>query len=109
MTKMQETNDLAVQLILKHAELVAIDVARAEAIVDYAIQAAAIAMTANGDLGAAESESSAKEVLQVARNAAAKVLQVAKQEAELTLRLAKSLASARLAAQDIKLVEPAQV
>ena len=103
MNKIQEATDVAAQLILKQAERVASDVARAEAIVDLAIGAAVIAIAATGKTGSTEMTESAKEILQVARGAAAKVLEVAKHEAEQTLRLAKSLASARLAEEGVKL------
>lgn len=92
----QITDDPSAQLILKQVELVALEVARAEAIVDHALGAAAMAMAAKGITGTSELTEYAKEILQVARNAAAKVLQVAKKEAHLTLELANKLASERL-------------
>jgi glycerol kinase len=100
MTTKREADDLAARLILKQAELVAQEVARVEVIVNSALGAAAMAMAATGITGSTEITESAKETLQVARNAAAEVLQVAKKEAELTLRLAKSLANARLAEEE---------
>jgi cell division septum initiation protein DivIVA len=109
MNKMQEATDVAAQLILKQAERVAYDVARAEAIVDLAIGAAVMAMASTEKTGIRELEETAKEILQVARGAAAKVLEVAKHEAEHTLRLAKSLASARLAEEDLKLAVTALI
>jgi cell division septum initiation protein DivIVA len=109
MNKIQEVTDVAAQLILKQAERVASDVARAEAIVDLAIGAAVIAIAATGKTGSTEVTESAKEILQVARGAAAKVLEMAKHEAEQTLRFAKSLASARLAEEGVKLAVTALI
>jgi hypothetical protein len=107
MTTAQKADDVAARLILKQAELVALEVARVEVIVNNVLGAAAMAMAATGMTGSAELMESAKETLQVARSAAAEVLQVAKKEAELTLLLAKSLASARLAEEDVKLAASA--
>ncbi len=103
MTTTQTTDDVAALLILKQAQLVALEVARVEVIVNNALGAAVMAMAATGITGSKEMTESAKETLQIARNAAAEVLQVAKKEAEATLRLAKNLASARLAEDDVKL------
>jgi len=64
------------------AELVALDVARAEAIVDHALKAAAMAMAAKGNVGTQATEY-AKQILQVASSAAKKVLQVRKKKLRL--------------------------
>ncbi|ARV18050.1 hypothetical protein AEP_01097 [Curvibacter sp. AEP1-3] len=103
MTKVQKTDEQSMQKILKQAELVALDVARAEAIVDHALEAAAMAMAAKGTVGASEMTEYAKEILQVASSAAKKALQVAKKEAHITLELASKLAKERLAEEDLKL------
>ncbi len=101
MTSVNKAGDLPAQIILKQAELVALEVAKAEAIVDHAIGAAAMAMAATGATGASELTEYARETLQVARSAAAKVLQAAKKEAEVTLQLAKGLAAERLAEEEV--------
>lgn len=100
----QQADDIAARLILKQAELVAVEVARVEIIVHSALGAVAMALTTTGVAASAQVTESAMETLQVARDAAAKVLEVAKKEAELTLQLAKSLASARLADASVKLI-----
>jgi hypothetical protein len=92
--------DTAQRLILRQAERVAFEVARAEVIVSNALGFAAIAMAAKGISGTPKMTEHAKETLQIAREAAAGVLQVARKEAELTLRLAARLASARIAAEE---------
>lgn len=97
MATQQTADDMSAQIVLKQAELVALQVARAEAIVDYAMGAAAMVMSSKTMAGTSELAESAKEILQVARNSAATVLQVARIEAEVTLRLARDLASLRLA------------
>ncbi|NBW50715.1 MAG: hypothetical protein EBR49_11625 [Betaproteobacteria bacterium] len=97
MTKVPNTEVQSMQRILQQAELVALDVARAEAIVDHALEAAAMAMAAKGIVGTSEMTAYAREVLQVASSAAKKVLQVAKKEAQVTLELASNLAKERLA------------
>lgn len=106
MTKVPNTDEQSMQKILKQAELVALDVARAEAIVDHALEAAAMAMAAKGNFGTPETTEYAKQILQVASSAAKKVLQVAKQEAQITLELASNLAKERLAQQDLTLAAP---
>lgn len=103
MARAQHTNEQSMQEILKQAELVALDVARAEAIVDHALEAAAMAMAAKGNVGTQETTEYAKQILQVASSAAKKVLQVAKKEAQITLELASSLATERLAQEDLSL------
>jgi hypothetical protein len=108
MTAINKADELPAQIILKQAELVALEVAKAEAIVDHAIGAAAMAMAATGITGTPALTEYARETLHVARSAAAKVLQVAKKEAELTLHLAKGLAAERLAEEDaVKLARAA--
>jgi glycerol kinase len=109
MTTTQKADDIAARLILKQAELVALEVARVEVIVNNALGAAAMALAATGITDSPEITESAKDTLQVARGAAAKVLQVAKKEAERTLQLAKSLANARLVEADVKLVTIAPI
>jgi hypothetical protein len=103
MARAQNTNEQSMQEILKQAELVALGVARAEAIVDHALEAAAMAMAAKGNVGTQETTEYAKQILQVASSAAKKVLQVAKKEAQITLELASSLAKERLAQEDLSL------
>jgi hypothetical protein len=109
MNKIQEATDVATKLILKQAERAASEVAKAQAIVDLAIGAAVMAMTATEKTGITELAETSKEILQFARGAAAKVLEVAKHEAEQTLRLAKCLASARLAEENVKLAVTALI
>jgi hypothetical protein len=103
MAKLQNTEEQSMQKILQQAELVALDVARAEAIVDHALEAAAMAMAAKGTVGTAETTEYAKQILQVASSAAKKVLQVAKKEAQITLELASKLAKERLSQEDLPL------
>jgi hypothetical protein len=104
MESLPEADDAAEALVLRQAERVAIEVARAEVIVSNALGIAAIAMAAKGITGTPKMTEHAMETLQVARIAATRVLQVAKKEAELTLRLATRLASARRAEEeDVKL------
>jgi antitoxin component HigA of HigAB toxin-antitoxin module len=103
MTKAQKTDDPSMQKILKQAELVALDVARAEAIVDHALEAAAMAMAARGTVGTSEMTEYARQLLQIASGSAKKVLQVAKKEAQITLELASSLAKERRAEEDLRL------
>ena len=103
MAKLQNTEEQSMLKILQQAELVALDVARAEAIVDHALEAAAMAMAAKGNVGTQETTEYAKQILQVASSAAKKVLQVAKKEAQITLELASSLAKERLAQEDLSL------
>jgi hypothetical protein len=105
METLPEADDEAEALVLRHAERVAIEVAKAEVIVSNAIGVAVMAMEATGAHNSAEMAEFARETLRVARLAAAEVLQAAKHEAELTLDLATSLASARIAAEEnVKLV-----
>jgi hypothetical protein len=92
----QTADDMSAQIVLKQAELVALEVTRAAAIVDYAMGAAAMVMSSKTMAGTSELADSAKEILQVARNSAATVLQVAKKEAEVTLCLARDLANLKL-------------
>lgn len=106
MARAQNTNEQSMQEILKQAELVALDVARAEAIVDHALEAAAMAMAAKGNVGTQETTEYAKQILQVASSAAKKVLQVAKKEAQITLELASNLAKERLAQEDTRWPRP---
>jgi hypothetical protein len=102
MPKKQRKIDEAARHILKQAKLVAMEVARVEAIVDHAIGAAAFAMAAVGKSDSSELAESAKETLHVAKKAAAQVLQVAKREAEKALMLARNLAEERLSEADIR-------
>lgn len=76
MTEVNKAHDQQALIILRQAELVALEVAKAEAIVDHAIGAAAMAMAATGATGTSELTDHARETLHVARSAAAKVLQV---------------------------------
>lgn len=103
MAKLQNTEEQSMLKILQQAELVALDVARAEAIVDHALEAAAMAMAAKGNVGTPETTEYAKQILQVASSAAKKVLNVAKKEAQVTLELASKLAKERLSQEDLAL------
>lgn len=100
MPKKQSEIDAAARNILRQAKVVAMEVARIEAIVNHAIGAAAFAMAAVGQTGSAELADAAKETLHVAKKAAAQVLQVAKREAEKALMLARTLAEERLTETD---------
>ena len=108
MAKVQNRDEQSMQKILQQAELVALDVARAEAIVSHALEAAAMAMAANGTVGTPETTEYAKQILQVASSAAKKVLQVAKMEAQVTLELASKLAKERLAEEGLGSAASAQ-
>lgn len=91
----------AAQRILEQAKLTAKEVARAEAIVDLALSAAASAMTTIERSGSVQIAAAAKETLQVARRAAADVLNVAKAEAIATLRIAEVLAEKMLNSENV--------
>ncbi len=93
-------NDAA-QRILEQAKLTAKEVARAEAIVDLALAAAASAMTTIERSDGVQMAAAAKETLQVARCTAADVLNVAKAEAIATLRIAEVLAEKMLNSENV--------
>ncbi len=101
---MTEPNSLkndAARRILAQAELTAKEVARAEAIVDLALSAAASAMATIEQCDSVQMAAAAKETLQVARRAAADVLNVAKAEAIETLRIAEVLAEKMLNSENV--------
>jgi hypothetical protein len=94
----------AAQLVLKHAELVAIEVAKAELIVTTALHAAAMVMAASGISSTTQMAEYAQETFNVAAKATEETLLLAKRETELTLRLARSLAIALIEEEeDVKL------
>jgi hypothetical protein len=107
MTVIRIADHAAARVILNQAELVAIEVAKAELIVSTALHAAALAMAASGTASATQMAEYAQETLKVAAKAAEEALLLAKREAELTLRLARSLANALIEVEeDVKLPAP---
>lgn len=101
---MTESNSLkndAAQRVLEQAKLTAKEVARAEAIVDLALSAAASAMTTIERSDSVQMAAAAKETLQMARRAAADVLNVAKVAAIETLHIAEVLAEKMLNSENV--------
>lgn len=96
MTELSSPKNDAAQRVLEQAKLTAKEVARAEAIVDLALGAAASAMATIERSDSVQMAAAAKETLQVAKRAAADVLNVAKIEAIETLRIAAVLAEEKL-------------
>lgn len=101
MTEPSSLKSDAAQRILEQAKLTAKEVARAEAIVDLALAAAASAMTTIERSDGVQMAAAAKETLQVARRAAADVLNVAKAEAIATLRITEVLAEKMLNLENV--------
>lgn len=101
MTEPSSLKSDAAQRILEQAKLTAKEVARAEAIVDLALAAAASAMTTIERSDSVQMAAAAKETLQVAMRAAADVLNVAKAEAIETLRIAAVLAEKMLDSENV--------
>jgi hypothetical protein len=108
MTVIRIVDHAAARLVLKQAELVAIEVAKAELIVGIALHAAELAMSASGTIDAPQMVKHAQETLKVAAKAAEETLLLAKREAERTLGLARSLAVALIEEEEgVKFAVPA--
>ena len=78
----------AATLLFNHALLVAVEVGKAEAIVELAFTAAEVAMNAIGKSDQTKLPQVTRETLNISRHAAAEVLSNAKKEAEEMVRLA---------------------